>query len=169
MTKVLITGASGLIGGVLREGLGDRYELSGVDLRGTDSFDMHVADSTDLDPIRPAFEGKDVVIDLASQPDNEISWEVAYGNNIRCTYNALQAAKENDLRLIATAADDSTSYKTFDWKKRPAALCIGNEGEGLPEVVASRCRESVTIPMRGSAESLNAAVAASILLFEAQS
>lgn len=65
MTKVLITGASGLIGSVLRGGLSDRYELSGVDRRGIDGFDLLVADSTDLDSIRPAFEGIDVVVDLA--------------------------------------------------------------------------------------------------------
>ena len=85
MTKVLITGASGLIGGVLRKGLSNKYELSGLDRRAVDGFDLHVADSTDLESIRSAFEGKDVVIDLASIPENTISWETAYENNIRCT------------------------------------------------------------------------------------
>ena len=49
MIKVLITGASGLVGGVLRNGLGDKYELSGVDRLPIDGFDMLVADSTDID------------------------------------------------------------------------------------------------------------------------
>ena len=69
-----------------------------MDRRGIDGFDLLVADSTDLDGIRPAFEGKDVVVDLASNPDNGISWDVAYDNNIRCTYNALQAAKDADVK-----------------------------------------------------------------------
>jgi TrmH family RNA methyltransferase len=48
----------------------------------------------------------------------------------------------------------------------PAALVIGNEGAGVrPELVARAARR-VAIPMRGSAESLNAAVAAAILLYE---
>lgn len=106
MTKVLITGASGLIGGVLRDGLSDRYELSGVDRRGIDDFDMLVADSTDLDGIRSAFEGKDVVVDLASNPDNNISWDTAYENNIRCTYNALQAAKDAGVKRFVFASSN---------------------------------------------------------------
>lgn len=81
----------------------------------------------------------------------------------------LAAAQAAKARLVATAARGGTSYKQFDWKARPLALCIGGEGEGLPSEIVSACREKVTIPMRGAAESLNAAVAASILLFEAQS
>ena len=80
----------------------------------------------------------------------------------------LAAAQAGKVRLVATAARGGTSYKHFDWKTRPLALCIGSEGEGLPSEIESACREKVTVPMRGAAESLNAAVAASILLFEAQ-
>jgi len=80
----------------------------------------------------------------------------------------LAAAQAGKLRLVATAARGGTSYQHFDWKTRPLALCIGSEGEGLPSEIESACREKVTVPMRGAAESLNAAVAASILLFEAQ-
>ena len=56
-------------------------------------------------------------------------------------------------------------YFAIDWTK-PAALVIGNETEGLrPE--AQRCATGrVSIPMPGRAESLNAAVAASIIIFE---
>lgn len=54
MTKVLVTGATGLVGGTLRNGLGDRYELGGVDGRDIDGFDPLVADSADLEGIRPA-------------------------------------------------------------------------------------------------------------------
>lgn len=46
------------------------------------------------------------------------------------------------------------------------AVWIGNEGSGLPETVIQACHHAVTIPMRGGAESLNAAMAAGILLWE---
>ncbi len=45
-------------------------------------------------------------------------------------------------------------------------LLIGNEGNGLPEDIVARCSKRITIPMAGKAESLNAAVAAGILLWE---
>lgn len=45
-------------------------------------------------------------------------------------------------------------------------LLIGSEAEGLPETLLTACAQRVTIPMPGRAESLNAAVAAGILLYE---
>lgn len=50
---------------------------------------------------------------------------------------------------------------------RPVALLIGNEGKGVPEDLAAQADASITIPCPGPVESLNAAVAAGILLYEA--
>ena len=47
------------------------------------------------------------------------------------------------------------------------AVVIGNEGNGLPPEVAAACDRRVTIPMHGTIESLNAAMAAGIILWEA--
>jgi TrmH family RNA methyltransferase len=47
------------------------------------------------------------------------------------------------------------------------ALIIGNEGNGVPEVVAAEADGTLTIPCPGPVESLNAAIAASLLLYEA--
>jgi RNA methyltransferase, TrmH family len=49
----------------------------------------------------------------------------------------------------------------------PVALVIGNEGNGVPEEIARRADDRITIPCPGPVESLNAAVAASVLLYEA--
>jgi hypothetical protein len=51
----------------------------------------------------------------------------------------------------------------------PLAIVVGSEGQGLGPAVRSRCDVLVRIPLRGAIESLNAAVAGSILLFEADS
>jgi RNA methyltransferase, TrmH family len=50
---------------------------------------------------------------------------------------------------------------------RPVALIIGNEGNGIPGALAARADGTITIPFPGPVESLNAAVAASVLLYEA--
>jgi RNA methyltransferase, TrmH family len=50
---------------------------------------------------------------------------------------------------------------------RPVALIIGNEGNGVPGALAARADSTITIPFPGPVESLNAAVAASVLLYEA--
>ena len=50
---------------------------------------------------------------------------------------------------------------------RPVALIIGNEGNGVPGALAARADSTITIPFPGPVESLNAAIAASVLLYEA--
>ena len=50
----------------------------------------------------------------------------------------------------------------------PLALVVGSEGEGLRRLVRERCDFLVSLPMRGLVTSLNAAVAGSIVLYEAQ-
>jgi len=49
----------------------------------------------------------------------------------------------------------------------PVALLIGNEGNGIPQALASQADGAITIPCPGPVESLNAAIAASVLLYEA--
>ncbi len=50
---------------------------------------------------------------------------------------------------------------------RPIAFLIGNEGSGVPEDMAAHADQAITIPCPGPVESLNAAVAASVVLYEA--
>ena len=50
--------------------------------------------------------------------------------------------------------------------KGPAAIVIGAEGEGISRLVKEHCDVTVSIPMSGKIGSLNASVAAGIILFE---
>ena len=52
--------------------------------------------------------------------------------------------------------------------KLPCAYFIGNEGDGLTDETSARCTKLVKIPMKGKTESLNAAVAASVIGYELQ-
>ena len=68
-------------------------------------------------------------------------------------------------RLIATAMDAVKAYYECDLSE-DAAIIIGNEGNGIsPELIAG-ADEKISIPMAGNTESLNAAVAAGILMYE---
>jgi TrmH family RNA methyltransferase len=72
-------------------------------------------------------------------------------------------------RGIATLAAVATEGEplTDDDLTRPAALILGNEGSGIPPEILRRATARVTIPTPGPVESLNAAIAGSILLYEA--
>jgi TrmH family RNA methyltransferase len=67
---------------------------------------------------------------------------------------------------VAAAATQGDRYDAVDLTG-PVALLLGNEGAGLPADLAARADRRITIPMSAPVESLNVAVAAGILLFEA--
>ena len=63
--RVLVTGASGLIGQILLRNLGPKYSFSALNRRPVQGIPCTQADIADLDAIRPAFEGIDTVVHLA--------------------------------------------------------------------------------------------------------
>ena len=60
---------------------------------------------------------------------------------------------------------DGKHYTDFDYDI-PVALVIGNEGNGIGKLVAQKCDEIISLPMKGKINSLNASVAAGILMYE---
>ncbi len=70
------------------------------------------------------------------------------------------------LDVWLAAARDGVAYTAVDWR-RPAALLVGSEAQGAGAQAERLATGRVTIPMHGETESLNAAMAAGILLFEA--
>ena len=97
MTKVLLTGAAGRIGTFIRNGLGDKYELSGTDRIpvDVDGFPCVTADLTDFDAILPAFEGVDTVVHLAAEARHtpDIWWDLLLPDNVTATANVFEAAR----------------------------------------------------------------------------
>ena len=91
--RVLVTGAAGQIGGIVRSKLGFRYELVGLDLADCGWPESYVADLSDLESIRPAFEGVDAVVHLGADPSPKASWESTLNNNIVGTRNVYEAAR----------------------------------------------------------------------------
>jgi RNA methyltransferase, TrmH family len=74
---------------------------------------------------------------------------------------------EHEVTTIATTLTAPTRLWEADLR-RPVALLLGGEGQGLPPAVRDRARESLSIPMAAGVESLNVAVAAALVVFEAR-
>jgi len=74
--------------------------------------------------------------------------------------------KARGVRLLATSSHQGTPLPEIAWT-RPLAIFIGNEGAGLSRELARQMDETLVIPQSVQVESLNAAVAASIVLYEA--
>ncbi len=83
------------------------------------------------------------------------------------SYDKLFALKENGFRLLCGAlTEDAVAYTEADLTP-PAVIVIGNEGNGVSADILRECQH-IIIPIYGKAESLNAAVAAAIIMYEAK-
>lgn len=80
--------------------------------------------------------------------------------------NAIAELKEKGVWIFGTAAEGSIPMYQANLTV-PAAIVIGNEGDGMSQLVRKNCDVMLNIPMKGHISSLNASAAASILLYEA--
>jgi TrmH family RNA methyltransferase len=80
---------------------------------------------------------------------------------------AVDAARSHGCRVVATVPRDGRPIFEADLGG-PLAVLIGGEGRGLPGTLVDAADERVTIPMQAPVESLNAAVTAALILYEAR-
>lgn len=86
---------------------------------------------------------------------------------VRNVADWLGEAKEAGAWVYGAAAEARRSYTDVDWSGR-AVLVLGSEGSGLRRRVAESCDELISIPLAGQVGSLNASVAAAVIMFEAR-
>ena len=86
---------------------------------------------------------------------------IARVKNLNRAIETLQAL---GIWVIGTAMDGENAF-TADFSG-PVALVIGSEGEGIARLTLEKCDRTVALPMKGRIESLNASVAAGILMYE---
>lgn len=78
---------------------------------------------------------------------------------------AIDTLKEQGVWIIGTDASGKEDYRQVDGKM-PLGLVIGSEGKGMGRLVKEKCDFLVRLPMVGHVTSLNASVAASLLMYE---
>ncbi len=113
---------------------------------------------------------------LAAGTADPFSWKAlrgAMGSAFRLPHvygipadQALARLRDRKVMTLAAVAEGGRQYDSVDLR-RPVAFLLGNESGGLPSELIARADARVTIPMGGATESLNVAVAAAVLLFEA--
>lgn len=86
-----------------------------------------------------------------------------YVSNLEETLEKLHT---QGIHTYAAHLKGKTFYDSFSFRE-PTAFLIGNEGNGLTKETADRAESYLKIPMEGQVESLNAAVASSLLMYEA--
>ena len=79
--------------------------------------------------------------------------------------NTVNSLKKKGVWIVGTAFENSVNYDEIDYKD-PVAIIIGNEGKGMKDLLKRNCDFIAKIPMYGKINSLNASVAAGILIYE---
>jgi len=126
--RVLITGAGGKVGRVLRTGLESDYAVVGLDRRHAVGVDR-VGDMRRLSRICPVFEGVDAVVDLAADPRTGISWDRAIENNVVSTLNALEAARLAGVRRFVFASSNHVAGVRFS--EEPYVSILAGRYDGI--------------------------------------
>lgn len=129
--KVLITGAAGRIGQVLRQGLKDRYELRlmyhRTVLPAAEGEEVVVGSVADLEQMEAAVAGVDAVVHMAGDPRVSAPWESVLEANIQGTYCVYEAARRQGVERIVLASTNHVTgfyekegiYTTPDMPERP--------------------------------------------------
>lgn len=77
----------------------------------------------------------------------------------------IEELKDNGYWVVGTEAENATDYREMD-AAMPLAIVIGSEGQGMSRLVKDKCDFYIKIPMVGHVNSLNASVAASLMMYE---
>jgi TrmH family RNA methyltransferase len=83
----------------------------------------------------------------------------------RASFSELDEWRRGRFELVGTALDAQARHDSVD-ASEPILILMGNEQSGLPDELRSACDALVRIPMRGSADSLNLAMATTVMLYD---
>lgn len=129
-----------MVGTALRPALEERYTLSALSrsgVAGVPDDRVFKANITDIDSLRPAFEGIDVVLNLAadggksSEAGMDAGWDSMLHNNIIGAYNVLEVARQAGVSRVVLASSGATSngYEL----EEPYKSLVSTEDVELPE------------------------------------
>jgi 23S rRNA (guanosine2251-2'-O)-methyltransferase len=140
---------------LILDGIVDPHNLGSV-LRTADAAGVHGV-------IIPKRRAAGLTATVAKTSAGAIEYvSVAKVTNLNRTVEQL---KEQGIWLVGTASEAHQSFEKLDYDM-PVAILIGSEGEGISQQLKKKCDFLVHLPMKGQVSSLNASVAAGIILYQ---
>jgi nucleoside-diphosphate-sugar epimerase len=122
---VAITGAAGVIGRALRDGLAGDYELRLLTRREAD-FPSRVVDLADLDGLAAQFDGVDAIVHLAAAATVESPWDAVLSANVIGTYNLYEAARIAGVELVVFASSNH-AIGMYEVEHAPGLYALDDE------------------------------------------
>ncbi len=134
--NILITGMSGLIGGLCGRHLAERNNVTALGRQTVEGVATTVANISDFDAIRPAFDGIDTVIHMAASRGNQ-SFDAHLQANIVGVYNVFEAARQAGVRRVV-AASSGAVIAGYEQDEPYASLARGAApADGWPIITAA--------------------------------
>jgi nucleoside-diphosphate-sugar epimerase len=129
--KVLITGASGLLGSLVLRSLSEKYAFSGLSRRPVPGIPHTAASIEDLDALRRASAGMDMVLHLAAETQDENDWDRVLQSTIGGTLNMYRAAQEASVRRVIYMSSGSTMCGYERGEDSPYGMLAANQLSAL--------------------------------------
>ena len=130
--KVLITGASGLIGRLTRQHLGEKYDFSALNRRPVEGIPCLQADIADFDAIRPAFHDIETVLHLSAYTEDVQDWDGTMRVTVQGTLNVFRAAQAAGVRRVVFMSSGSTMC-AYEWDDgSPYGMMARGEYDRVP-------------------------------------
>ena len=129
MERIAITGAAGLIGTVLCQRLGERYELRTLDSSRRSGLLHRREDTRRLALTQAAFSGCQTVIDLAANGSSETGWREITEGNLPATLGSFEGARRAGVRRVILASSNHVTG-LYERDEPYASICAGHY-EGL--------------------------------------
>jgi nucleoside-diphosphate-sugar epimerase len=131
--KVLVTGASGLIGQLTIRGLADAYEFSGLSRRPVRGIPHVAASVTDFEAVRRACAGMDMVLHLAAETEDYNDWDKVMQVTMGGTLDVFRAAQEAGVKRVVFASAGSVMIGYEWYEGSPYGALAANTIQRLPE------------------------------------
>jgi len=140
---------------IMLDGLEDVHNLGAI---------LRSADATGVDAIIIPKNGS---VNLNPTVARLSAGAIEYVNVIQVTNlnKTIEKMKKKGIWFVGTDASNSSDYRTVDMTA-PTCIVIGSEGRGMSRMVKDGCDFKVYLPMVGKITSLNASVAAALLMYE---
>ncbi len=131
VSKILVTGMNGLIGGAVHRRLDGKFELTALNRRDLPGVKTFQSDIADLEAIKSAFVGQDVVVHLAAKLAGDDEWEELKESNLVGTYNVFEASRQAGVKRIIFASSGGT---IAGWQKEePYKALLEGRYDDVPE------------------------------------
>jgi nucleoside-diphosphate-sugar epimerase len=140
---VLVTGMSGVVGGAVLKYLRAKYHFTALNRRDVPGVRCVRADMGDLESIKSAFLGQDVVVHLAAVLTGSPWEEILHSNIIGC-YNVFEASRQAEVRRIVLASSGATVWGYEN--DFPYSAIMAGEYERVPQKWPMLTAESAVRP-----------------------